>query len=223
MWSAGSEQHLYLDRVATEGAGLGDVLRRWKEALPEGGRRIKARVWLSGALARPFMMAPVEGLRNRVEADRAAQAMAPAETGLEGNCLVWLDAWKPAQPCLVVAVQQDIIAALQAAAIEASIGLRSVQPWWNWALSEQLKRKGAIRMLAAVERDALTVLASDGQGITFAQSCCPVPAAGRIEAQLRRQAVSQGVSASEVIRVSLGGTEGDSSPGGPVQWQESGL
>lgn len=213
MWSAGSEQHLYLDRAAAEGAGLGDALRRWKEALPHGGRGIKAQVWLSGGLARAFMMAPVEGLRSRAEAERTAEAMAPAETGLEGACIVWLDAWKPAQPCLAVAVQHGFVAALQAAAVEAGIGLRSVQPCWNRALSGQLKRKGSIRMLAAVESDALTVLASDGQRITHAQSCCPVPAADRIEAQLRRQAVSLGIPASEVIRVSLDGT---------MQWQELG-
>jgi len=169
------------------------------------------------------MMAPIEGLRSRAEAERAAQAMAPAETGLEGECRVWLDARKPAQPCLAMAVQQDLIATLQAAAAETGITLRSVQPWWNWALSEQLNRKGSVRMLAAVDSDALTVLASDGQGITFAQSCCPAPAEGRVEAQLRRQAVSLGISAAEVARVNLGGPEGDPSPGGTVQWQEPGL
>lgn len=223
MWSAGSEQHLYLD--SSELQALDAVMRDWKGALPPEAKRSVAHIWLSGALAVPFMLPPIEGLRNRAEAQRLAESSAPVEAGLQGSCTVWLDAWKPGRPCLAVAVQQELVAAIQAAASGAGIKLKSMQPWWNWALSDHLHRKGAVRLLAVIEEDALTVIGSDGERVTSAQSQRPRPAPERIDAQLRRQAVSLDVSIAEVLRVSMSrdAKEGEPAPGGVARWQEQGL
>ncbi len=222
MWSAGSEAQAYLTqrgawlRVRARGAvqplpadGWQGGLNALGQALAESKPR-RLRLWLSGALARPFMLEPVPGLRDRQEALRLAQAQTADATGLAGACVVWMDAWKPDQPCLAVAVEQHLIDAAQAMAAEACVRLTGIAPGWNAALYQRIGAKGDLPKLLAVEdADALTVLGFGsglGQGgMAFSQAIVPAPAPERMNAQLQRLAMSRDVATEAILLARVAG------------------
>src|SRR5688500_3527851 len=89
---------------ATLEAGLGALFECVSGQRPSGWRgRAAARIWLSGALARPFLCGPVEGLKRWAEVEAFATAMAPDLTGLAGPCVVHVDEWPKPDAVLAVA------------------------------------------------------------------------------------------------------------------------
>ena len=142
------------------------------------------RVWLSGALARPFVCGPVQGLKRWGEAELLAQATVSEATGLDGPCEVSLDAWPHPLPTLVVAMDRSLIATILDAARNAGVRIVSVRPWWAGVLERRAASKSPL--LAARDTDALTVLAARDDAWSLAHSCLPRPDESRSKALLDR-------------------------------------
>ncbi len=138
--------------------------------------RVRVRVWLSGSLARPFMLPVMPGLTRAQDAHKVAQTMCAEATGLTGSCRVWLDAWVKEQECLAVAMEQSLVDAIEASADNKGKGkakfvLEGLRPWWSEVLRASLHledRSLRPSLLAIDDGEALTVLGGGEQGFTTA-------------------------------------------------------
>ncbi len=164
---------------------------RGTELLREQGqpRRQRVTVWLSGALARPFMFEPVQGLGRWSEVLQVAARLAPDATGLAGPCDVWLAEWRPANTCVAVAVDSELRELIESSAKVEKWRLTAIRPWWMAALNEAIKNRDStestVEILAAEEPDALTVL-SGSADISSAACYFPRPDAVQTDALLKR-------------------------------------
>ncbi len=130
--------------------------------------RVRARVWLSGSLARPFMLPVLPGLTRGQDAIKVAQTMCAEATGLAGPCRVWLDDWVKNQDCLAVAMEQSLVDAIEAGAGQGQIVLDGLQPWWSEVLRASLNLAERPSLLAIDDGEALTVLGGSMEGFTTA-------------------------------------------------------
>jgi hypothetical protein len=212
---AGSEAHVYLAsrfawiRTASaakilKDSSQGEEIERieapnWQLVLEAAcrilGRRpkrpYKVKIWLSGEFARPFVLPVNVGLRSCNESQLLAKAHAVDATGLHGPCAVWLNNWRAGQPCLAVAVTQEIVDTTCKMMTVAELRLCGIEPAWNRVLSQCLLDKQAITptgLLAIQEQDALTMMVLEDGQVIEAQSVSPLPL--RVEAHLQRQAMS---------------------------------
>lgn len=139
----------------------------------------KLRAWLSGSLARPYLVPAASGARNPREAHALAAAMAPDATGVSGDLRVWLDRWRADRPTPAVAIAETVWQRLHASVAaahdlrrDASNGRRrptltvaSVRPWWNLPVDRLLQdsRRDASRIgWSLVEGDGLLHGVIDG-------------------------------------------------------------
>lgn len=119
---------------------------------------VRAKVWLSGSLARPFMLPAMPGITRVHDALKVAQAMCAEATGLAGPCRVWLDDWTRELECLAVAVEQSVVDAVEAGAGQGKFTLESLRPWWSDALGASLALAERPSLLAIDDGEALTIL-----------------------------------------------------------------
>jgi hypothetical protein len=96
------------------------------------GKRL--RVWLSAALARPFIVPMDSGAQSDDEARAVAEASVIDETGMSESCAVWLDAWRKDRDALAVAVPAAVLRQIRAACGRTKVRLSSVKPWWTLAV-----------------------------------------------------------------------------------------
>ena len=222
MWLAGSEAaQIYLGQT-TVGvwSGSTDSGVRWAAAasahegwvrglellaeLKSKLRRRRVVVLLSGALARPFIFEPVNGLRRWSEAQQVAAGVAPEATGLAGPCDVWLDDWRPEKRCIAVAVDRGLRESIENSARERKIRLGAIRPWWTVALDEAVREQSsAAQLLAVEEADALTLLCGRDSGFDSVASYAPRPDASQTEALLTRALLAADVAATEGLRAVL--------------------
>lgn len=223
MWSVGSEPAKVYLGLGTVGVWVPGTLpdeTRWESVTSpnEGwlralallselepkprGRRVALS--LSGALARPFMFEPVQGLRRWSEAVQIAAGLAPEATGLDGICEIWMDDWSPQRPCLAIAFDKGLRADIERTAKEQGVGLRSLQPWWTCALNEAVRSSSKdLRLLAVEEPDAMTLICgSDGQFRSVA-SFAPKPEPSQIGALLTRALLAANATAVQGVRAAL--------------------
>jgi len=191
VWLAASRvQHAYLGTRCVAFTDASHVLQ-WRDvssfeeglqAVAQGmaataaTRRAAVKLWLSGALARPFLVEPVPGLRGWREAQRVAMGLAPDATGLAGPCSVWLDDGLPAHGVLAVAVDQSTLRSIETQ-LERESGMRiaSMRPWWAHALDGALTSDADRRLLVVEEPDAWTLLGGVGAEFSLASTCWPLP------------------------------------------------
>lgn len=223
MWSVGSEPaQVYIGRttVGVWAPGTPPCDVRWEAvaSAQEGWqraltllselelktRRRRVAVWLSGALARPFMFEPVQGLRRRSEAIQIAAGLAPEATGLEGPSEVWMDDWSPQRASLAIAFDRGLRTDLEAAATQQGIRLMSLRPWWTRALNEALAHASTdLRLLAADEPDSMTLICGvDGQ-FGSASSFSPKPEPSQTAAVLTRALLGADATAAQAARAVL--------------------
>jgi hypothetical protein len=179
----------------------------WAFALLQPGRRHMprrpVRVWFSGALARPFVVRPVAGLRRRSEALKVATRLG-LETGLTGALEIWLDHWHPDRMALAVAVERDVLCALESAAQRNRLKVVSLQPWWASALASSLLTNPEVDTVSIVEHESTTLLAGDGtDGFSAAHTYVPAPTREQERALLSRLTVASNLSAPKMVRASL--------------------
>lgn len=165
-----------------DGEGWADVLA---QCLPEQQpclvERRRTTVWLSGALARPFLVEPVSGLASREELVQVAQAQAAEATGLSDPCTVWLDGrWSPETGGLAAAVETGVLSALQDWGRLHRTPLSAVRPWWNLPLNDRLgagrSTAGQAALVSLQDEEALMVFGQDAGGVLrCASAYWPLP------------------------------------------------
>lgn len=177
-----------------DGHGWADVLARCSPAQqPCLAERRRTTVWLSGALARPFLVAPVSGLTSREELMQVAQAQAAEATGLSDPCAVWLDGrWSAKTGGLAAAIETEVLAALQAWAGLHRVPLTAVRPWWNLPLNDQWRAgsttAGRAALISLQDEEALMVFGQDADGVLrCASTYWPLPEAEARVALMKRQ------------------------------------
>jgi hypothetical protein len=212
--------HLYLTQSDIEaGAGI-EALMDGLAARARAWWRTPVQVWLSGALARPFVFGPVAGLKGWQEAHEAATAAAPSACGLQGPCAAVLEADPSVGPALAIAVELSVLDSLHAAARARHLRVASIRPAWARATELAGRGRGAgDSMLCCREPAALTVMASRAGNWTFAATYVPAPSAKEQERLLNRLQASLGIDAQ---RMALAELEAESKDAPPlVRWSES--
>jgi hypothetical protein len=179
-------------------------------------QRKTAHVWVSGALARPFIFGPVTGLKGWREAHQAAAAAAPAACGLAGPCTVVLEADPSAGPVLATAMDVQALRGIESAAHARGLRMASIRP--AWTLATELRGLGATGnvMLGCREHGALTVLCWRDGAWMFAATSAPVPTADQQQQLMGRLHVSLGLNADDIMQAALD-VESTCSPQ-PVRW-----
>lgn len=227
MWSAGSDVFdVYLGLAiggvvrgseravwqthATLDAGLGVLFAHARQQA-----RKPVRVWLSGALARPFLCGPVQGLKRWSEVTAVAEAMAPDSTGLAAPCAVQVEAWPSPHAALAVAIDPLMQQAIEAAAREHGLTLQSLRPWWAAAFNQVLATTPSARLVAVVDSDALTLLGGDDERVHTASAYVPRPSDEQAGQSIARLALTAGVDAAQVVRVRLARGEMEAGQGVP--------
>ncbi|MDY0743346.1 hypothetical protein SNE35_02455 [Paucibacter sp. R3-3] len=119
--------------------------------------RERIRLWLSGGLCRPFLVACVDGVESSQEWELVAQTLAAEATGLSEPCDVWLEKVAGGQR-LAVALEQSV-----KQQILKSFGgrLRALGPWWNEVQRTAMKKDRNLTTLVVLDCDAVTILRCD--------------------------------------------------------------
>jgi hypothetical protein len=185
-------------------------------AQQRGWLRPRVRVWLSGALARPFVMAQVAGLKGRPEAMALAAATASGATGLEPEPApeIWLDGLPLTGPVVSVAMPRNLHQSVLDAAIASRVKLESLRPWWSAALSDALMQERDIELFAAQDTEAVTVLVAKDNAWLAADTYTPSPAGAQLEALVTRRLFASGVGPDAARRVRL-----DASASASTTWR----
>jgi hypothetical protein len=216
VWSAGSDTwDIYLGTAVAAAATAGQAPRWLPHANPAeavaallgqagaapGWLRPSVRLWLSAALARPFVLEPVQGVVSHLEVSALALARAPAATGLAAACLVSVDASNPGQgPKLAAAMPADLHAAVMLAAKRARVRIKSMRPWWALALEQACQLQGrGLQMLVLRDTDASLLLAETAGQWARADAYLPQPTPEEERALAARYALAQGLG-SELQR-----------------------
>jgi hypothetical protein len=184
--------------IFDDAAGWVPALERClKEVVRQQQRfsRSSATVWLSGALARPFLVEPVAGLKSFEEAQAVATSAAAAATGLEGPCAVQLEGMPTHQPTLATAVGQALVDQLLAALKQHGTGLVSLRPWWCRAMNHQLQRIPDTALICVNEPGVATLLGASGTVPTVATTLVPRPEPDQTLAMMRRLCMGHGMPA----------------------------
>lgn len=219
-WAGSEVAQIYLaqctagvaDPLAESAAGVAwitgdsaaDCWRRAIESLaPAKWRKRRVQVLLSGALARPFMMSPVAGLRSWREAAQVGSSLAPDATGLAGPCEVWHGDWRPDAASLVVAIDAELRQLIESTARQARVRLAVLRPWWSAALRQASQRSPSTRFLAVEDTDSLTVLCGDDESFSSATSYAPCPHPDQTGALFTRLLLAEGVAPDLAAHASL--------------------
>jgi len=141
-------------------------------ATPTRRRRSRPiRVWLSGHLARPFLVSPIRGLKRRGEAIQVAQSIAESATGLSGPLRVWLDVWQDGQPCLGIAVEQSLVDLIEAQDEAVAYRLESIAPWWAGAINVCRLTTHQSAWCAVDDGEAVTLIGEVKGSLSHATNC----------------------------------------------------
>lgn len=207
MWLAGSKVDVYVgtlavalddggDRIlAFEVGSFAAALEQLRVWCQERAVRTRLRVWLSGGLARPFVLPQVVGVKGTVEVRQIAHSLVEQSTGLAGECAVWVDAKLP----IAIAVQDATLELLTAACVDAPRPHKivSIRPWWSGVLRWVLNQDSRSAALAVQDCDSLTVLAGRDEGFEVATTLSPVTDTETADAALVRQVLATGIADSE--------------------------
>lgn len=213
---AGFDLHVYLGLtrvgVARSGAepvwasagsldeGLAKAFELVGAATQDSGirRRGNLRLWLSGGLARPFLMQPIDGVKLWTDAIKIAPSLAPEATGLGEPCTVWLDAWNDRQASLAVAVPTSLLERIERLASESGrYRVKGVRPWWSWVMSQHASHADTSpAMLAVRDSDAMSLLGwADSEDAPKVANCYwPLPDDDQATSLVRRAAMSAGLA-----------------------------
>lgn len=176
------------------------------------------RLWLSGALCRPFVLAPVAGLKHSREALEVARSQVAAATGLaEGPWEVWVDRFLPGAAIVGAAMAQPLHAALLHLAnqLPGRKRWRSIRPWWAEVLRSQASSASA---LSVQDTDSLTWLIGSGDTMEAAATHWPVTTSEQGESARARASMSAQAELAGIQhwRLALGCPAVDSQATAPV-------
>jgi hypothetical protein len=138
--------------------------------------RLRVRVWLSGGLCRPFIVPDVQGVKAHAERLKVAMALAAQQTGLVGECHVWLEQSKTPEASIAVAVQKECLSQILSVVASPSCNakLLSIRPWWSDALRHAVRTHPQVAVLGVQDCDSMTVLVGPGVQYVVASTYSPV-------------------------------------------------
>jgi hypothetical protein len=177
---------------------------------------VRARLWLSGALARPFVLPAMEGVKRWQEAIQIAETLAPESTGLDGACTVWLDRWHAGTATLAVAASSELLRSVEEMAQVQGLQIATISPWWNAVLNAALMLPEPAGLLVIEDAESSTVLSGAQGAFVIAKTYQPRPDAGQRRAMLSRLALEADMAAPRAMVVwqaSLDGTEPEQQDG----------
>jgi hypothetical protein len=201
VWWAGSKVHdVYLGTRAVavcEGAqvlvaepadNFDAALAAFSAWLASAQGRLRVRVWLSGGLCRPFIVPDVQGVKAHAERLKVASALAAQQTGLVGECQVWLEQRKTPEASIAVAVQKDRLSQILDVMAPTSrrAKLLSIRPWWSEALRHAVRTHPQVAVLGVQDCDSMTVLVGQGVRYEAASTYSPVTDAPTAQSVLTR-------------------------------------
>lgn len=174
-------------------------------------RRPEVRIWLSGAIARPFVIEWPDGLKGSEERLRLAKSMVAVATGLETPCAVWLSERAGSTPSLAVALDAQLPDTLSQAAARQGLVASSIRPWWSKVLQLEVQQSSQLDLLVVEDEDSLTVLGSQSNRWILADSYVPASLGQHCEALIARRTLSMGLASDRVRRLRKPRREGDRS------------
>lgn len=242
MWSAGCKASLYIATHCVVLARDGQARQvwsgqPWQHGLHDAAAVLKAdkirrvAVWLSGGMARPFLIPVVQGIKRWREVEQLAGALAPEATHMQdGPLSVWIGRWHEDKPTLAVATEQALHQTLMALKASHGVRVERISPVWRWAATQAAQDKP---LMLLHETDACTSLRFEGGIPQWVTSYIPTPSLTTLKAFAARTAFGQGVDASQIIsghiNVEITANELDAGDGGnahmpPVKlsWLEDG-
>lgn len=161
------------------------------------------RVWLSGALAKPFVFQSIEGLNSRREAMKVADRLASEVLGAECDGAVWLDNWRPGRTCLGIAAAKALRDAVEHAAKASRLKVQKIAPWWIAAHNALAAESNDVTALLIDEPDAATLLGFAGVQIRLAESWAPRPDPAEALALIKQAMVGGELAAAGLYKVTL--------------------
>lgn len=163
-------------------------------------RKTPVRIWLSGALARPFMLEPMAGLKSWRELTLWAESCAAEAVGMSAPCQVQVEAWPENHPTLAVAMERGLLESIEAQASLHNLHVQCIRPGWAEVANELWQQQPELRLIGVEDADAITLLGSHNQQLNRAHSYWPKPAEDQIDPLLSRMALVMGATAKETHR-----------------------
>jgi hypothetical protein len=161
-------------------------------------RRPAVRIWLSGGLARPFLVGPIAGLRRWHEAMALASAAASEATGLTESCRTVLEGWPGDRAALAIAAPTPLLERIDQETRRLRLSVQSIRPWWCRLVESASSPAAAGETLAIEDSDALTILREHAGQFVLARTYSPRPAADQVASIVVRTALAEGVEESEI-------------------------
>jgi hypothetical protein len=128
--------------------------------------------------------------------------MAPAATGLQGACDVWVEEPRRAGTPVAVAVASDALTALRAMSVRGA-RVVSVQPWWSEVLRAAVARQPRPVAMSIQDCDSVTILLGEGDDFEVMSTVAPVQDAESARMAFARAALSSSVEVREAFNVVL--------------------
>lgn len=172
------------------GLALGSARRIWRPSV---------RVWLSSALARPFLIGPTKGLASWAEAQALGRSAALSGTGFAKECVVRVEAWPGEERVLATAVERDTLETIVGAVRAKGGRLVSLRPAWAAPLSGAIERSKKNVVVAFEDGDGVTFLAEHHDELKLAMTVQPRPSQDRVIALLSRVALSHEIELSSLV------------------------
>lgn len=146
-------------------ATVAEAVERCTQALQASRARVwgraKATVWLTGALARPFIFR-AQGTMSADERLQIAKQLAGKQLGSAAfDGPVWVDEGAAGDVRLAAAMDSSVLMALARPDFQRLASVRHIRPWWGAALRLALtddRQPSSTGLVAVSDGEALTVL-----------------------------------------------------------------
>jgi hypothetical protein len=169
-------------------------------------RNVPVHVWLSGAFARPFLFGPLVGVQTWDEVIAVAEAAAPDASGVEGPCAVQVEAWPDKHPTLATAIRKPLLDAIELAASQNKVRIRSLKPWWSAALNHLISAKPSSDLACINDQDSMILFGGLLAQLNTVNSYVPRMSSDQTEKLLSRRALVSGTPVDDVPRIALART-----------------
>lgn len=215
----GSHQWISYDDVR---AGVETLFAQAAESSKSTWRlQRSARVWFSGAIARPFLLEPIAGLRGWDEARSFAQSAAEEAVGIPGPCSVELEAWPGSGPVLVTAMSEELLESIESVAAQHRLRVRSMRPWWAAAFNEVAAKDEGIRLVSISDDESMVLLGRKEGRFETASCYTPGTSDEQTSRLLSRLSLVAGAGVGQVSRIKFTKSGEPTSPARPFGFVET--
>lgn len=200
---------LHCEPVASAGEAV-DRVHDWLQ-----GRRPRLRLWLSGALCRPFLLHGPSQFRGAGELDAAADAL--ARRALDGAAArFWLAPPQRGAPsCLGAAAAEHALVAFEDRLASRTRGRIGIGPWWGEGPRlARLPTGGCASAVIVRDCDSLTWLAGSDRAWLAVRTAAPIDD-DAIEATVQRWRLASELALDAAVRIGLARAP-DAASGMPV-------